>query len=125
MSKSEVAKLRMALEARVIELDGSPRYRESIKIEEGGDEVDRMRGAADREFAVRRLEAGSTKLREARAALKRMDEGTYGICLECEETISPLRLAALPWASLCLRCQAALDGDCGVKYARPALPMAA
>jgi len=125
MTKSEVNKLRKALEARVIEFDGSARDRESIQIEEGGDEVDRMRGAADREFAVRSLEAGSAKLREARAALQRMDDGTYGICLECEEAISPLRLAALPWASLCLRCQAALDGHCGVKYARPAFPMAA
>jgi DnaK suppressor protein len=125
MSKSIVNQLRMALEARVMEFDSSARQRESIFIEEGGDEADRTRGAADREFAVRSLEAGSTKLREARAALKRMDEGKYGICLECEEAISPLRLAALPWAPLCLRCQAAIDGDCGSKYGRPALPLAA
>jgi DnaK suppressor protein len=51
----------------------------------------------------------SIKQRETRAALRRVDEGTYGICQECEEPINPRRLAAVPWASLCLRCQEVRD----------------
>jgi DnaK suppressor protein len=38
-------------------------------------------------------------------ALVRVKEGTYGICQECEEPISPKRLQALPWAKFCVRCQ--------------------
>jgi DnaK suppressor protein len=37
-------------------------------------------------------------------ALKKLDEGTYGICDQCGEAISPGRLRALPEGVLCLRC---------------------
>jgi DnaK suppressor protein len=38
-------------------------------------------------------------------ALDRFDHGTYGICEQCKEEIDPARLEALPYATLCLRCQ--------------------
>ena len=38
-----------------------------------------------------------------------MDEGSYGTCAECGEPIASRRLAAIPWASHCIRCQEALD----------------
>jgi DnaK suppressor protein len=38
-------------------------------------------------------------------AIRRFDEGTYGICEKCGEEIDPARLKALPYATLCLRCQ--------------------
>jgi DnaK suppressor protein len=38
-------------------------------------------------------------------ALGRFDQGTYGICEQCMEDIDPARLEALPYATLCLRCQ--------------------
>ena len=44
-------------------------------------------------------------LREINDALQRMDHGTYGICLECEEPISSKRLDAVPWARYCVTCQ--------------------
>jgi DnaK suppressor protein len=44
-------------------------------------------------------------LREISDALHRIEHGTYGICLECEEPISVKRLDALPWARYCVRCQ--------------------
>jgi DnaK suppressor protein len=37
--------------------------------------------------------------------LHRIDSGHYGICLECEEPISPKRLEAVPWARYCVSCQ--------------------
>ncbi|MBI3664642.1 MAG: TraR/DksA family transcriptional regulator [Acidobacteria bacterium] len=42
----------------------------------------------------------------ARRALARLEEGAYGRCEECGEPISPKRLAAVPWADLCVACQA-------------------
>uniref|UniRef100_A0A831X8E4 Conjugal transfer protein TraR n=1 Tax=Thermorudis peleae TaxID=1382356 RepID=A0A831X8E4_9BACT len=39
------------------------------------------------------------------AALKRMDSGTYGICVECGQPIEPERLEAIPWAERCIRDQ--------------------
>jgi DnaK suppressor protein len=44
-------------------------------------------------------------LREISDALMRIDHGSYGICMECEEPISPKRLDAVPWARYCVKCQ--------------------
>ncbi len=38
-------------------------------------------------------------------ALARFEAGTYGICEQCGAEIDPARLKALPYATLCLRCQ--------------------
>ena len=38
-------------------------------------------------------------------ALKRMDEGAYGICRQCNKPISLSRLKAVPYASLCIECR--------------------
>jgi RNA polymerase-binding protein DksA len=38
------------------------------------------------------------------AALRRIDDGTYGLCTNCGKPIAEERLEALPWASLCIDC---------------------
>jgi DnaK suppressor protein len=42
-------------------------------------------------------------------ALHRFDQGNYGICEQCNAEIDPARLKALPYATLCLRCQQRLS----------------
>ena len=49
------------------------------------------------------------QLRDARGALRRIEEDTFGTCQECDEDIHPKRLAAVPWATFCIRCQEAAD----------------
>ena len=44
-------------------------------------------------------------LAQIRDALERFDRGTYGICDRCGAEIDPARIRALPYVSLCLRCQ--------------------
>jgi DnaK suppressor protein len=39
------------------------------------------------------------------AALKRIEDGTYGTCENCDRAISPERLEAMPWATLCIDCK--------------------
>ena len=41
-------------------------------------------------------------LSEIDAALKRIEDGTYGICTKCSKEIVPERLEVYPWASLCI-----------------------
>jgi len=41
------------------------------------------------------------------AALARLDVGTYGACTICGKSVGADRLAALPWAALCIECQRA------------------
>ena len=44
-------------------------------------------------------------LREVQDALRRIDQGAYGVCYACEEPISVKRLDAVPWAKFCVSCQ--------------------
>jgi DnaK suppressor protein len=57
----------------------------------------------DRENAL--LEAAEDQRAQIRTALKRMDEGTYGTCVDCHGPISEARLAVRPEAARCLECQ--------------------
>jgi RNA polymerase-binding protein DksA len=43
------------------------------------------------------------------AALKRIEDGTYGICTNCGKPISEERLEAMPWAELCIDCKRQLE----------------
>ncbi len=44
------------------------------------------------------------ELEEIRLALRRMEEGQYGICVTCEEEIPEARLEALPTTTRCVQC---------------------
>ncbi|HZO51683.1 MAG TPA: TraR/DksA family transcriptional regulator [Bryobacteraceae bacterium] len=125
MTNTELGKFRNVLKAVVIEMDSSMRRREDIHIQSSADELDRVLGAAERELAALNLVAASAKRRNAQEALRRMEQGIYGICEECEEPISPRRLAAMPAAVLCIRCQEAADCRCGARSGRTVLAMAA
>jgi DnaK suppressor protein len=48
-------------------------------------------------------------LRQIRRALARIADGSYGVCLHCEEDISPKRVNAVPWAGFCIKCQEQVD----------------
>lgn len=45
------------------------------------------------------------RLAEVNYALRKFDEGVYGVCEQCGQTIDWARLEALPAARLCIRCQ--------------------
>jgi len=53
------------------------------------------------------------KLIEIDEALKRIEEGSYGICEECGKRINPARLKAMPLARLCINCKAELEKKTG------------
>jgi len=46
-----------------------------------------------------------SRLRSIQHALERLNDGNFGICVDCEGPIGLRRLQALPWASHCLQCQ--------------------
>ena len=51
------------------------------------------------------MEMKSETLQKIDDALRRLEEGTYGTCAECESEISEARLRAVPFADLCISCQ--------------------
>jgi RNA polymerase-binding protein DksA len=59
----------------------------------------------DRELDYTLEENSGHVLAEIDAALKRIEEDTYGICTNCGKQINEERLEALPWATLCIDCQ--------------------
>ncbi len=109
MRNGDWKKYREILERKRAELTATLRRREEIAIEKSADAIDEVQRAAERDMAIRNLDRDSHLLRNIRAALARMDEGTYGICVRCEEPISPKRLEAVPWTPFCIRCQEAAD----------------
>jgi DnaK suppressor protein len=44
-------------------------------------------------------------------ALRRLEAGTYGVCVDCEEDIDERRLKAVPEAARCISCQEIYDRD--------------
>ena len=59
----------------------------------------------DREFSLSIASGEREMLYEFEDALKRIDEGTFGVCESCKSLITKVRLKAVPQARLCLRCQ--------------------
>jgi RNA polymerase-binding protein DksA len=64
----------------------------------------------DRELDYTLEENSEHVLAEIDAALRRIDDGTYGTCTNCGTTIPPERLEARPWATLCIDCKRLREG---------------
>jgi DnaK suppressor protein len=109
MTKAELEKFKSILEAKKAELTGSLRNRDEIVIEKAPDALDEVQLAGERELAIRNLDRDSNMLRQIRRALARIADGSYGVCLHCEEDISPKRVNAVPWAAFCIKCQEQVD----------------
>jgi len=109
MTKSELNKYKSALEAKQAELVHMVRNRDGIAIEKCSDALDEVQHATERELAIRSLDRDSNLLRNVRAALRRLEEGSFGVCLHCEEDVSPKRLAAVPSTAFCIVCQEVAD----------------
>jgi DnaK suppressor protein len=109
MTKLALQEFKGILENRQAELENRNRSREALTIERSSDELDRIQDGQEREFAIGELDRNTSRLREVRAALLRIDTGEFGVCVECEEDINPKRLAAVPWATSCIACQEVAD----------------
>jgi len=109
MNKTELEKHKAVLEAKQAELSRGLRNREDIAIEKTPDALDEVQLAGERELAIRNLDRESNLLRHVKGALVRVADGSYGICMHCEEEIKPKRLEAVPWTKYCIRCQEAAD----------------
>jgi RNA polymerase-binding transcription factor DksA len=111
----DTAEFRQLLEAERVRLTHSveflvrenPGALEDELGELGGKGVDNHLGdlataTFDRELDEGLEEGARQTLGEIEAALRRIDDGTYGTCPMCGQQIAEERLRALPWASLCI-----------------------
>ncbi|MEN6537300.1 MAG: TraR/DksA family transcriptional regulator [Bryobacteraceae bacterium] len=97
------------LDRKEAELVQGLRRRGDIAIEQSPDQIDELQQSATLELAVQNLSRGHSLLRDVRAALQRIQDGSFGACLQCQRAINSKRLAAVPWAPLCIECQEAAD----------------
>ena len=61
----------------------------------------------DLEFALMQMKAETAE--KISDALARLDQGTYGLCVDCGDEIAPPRLRALPFAARCKDCEEAIE----------------
>ena len=64
----------------------------------------------DREIDYTLEENSEHVLKGIEGALERIEEGTYGTCVNCGKPIAEERLAAIPWATYCIDCKRLLEG---------------
>ncbi|HEY0783349.1 MAG TPA: TraR/DksA family transcriptional regulator [Thermoanaerobaculia bacterium] len=86
-------------------------YNEDVKAgQESADDgtediVDRANAAYNRELMFSLSDSERQLLFQVEDAIRRIDEGTFGRCTNCGNTISVQRLEAIPWARFCIDCQ--------------------
>ena len=76
------------------------------RLESARDVGDQALMDLDRELGISLMEMRNRRRQAIDEALTRLHEGTYGICAECGIEISEKRLQAVPFAKLCVECQA-------------------
>ena len=86
------------LKARLIGIE------EALDAPATKDVEDRATEREDDEAMEHLGNAGLGEMRQIEAALHRIDEGIYGICVNCGENILPARLNAVPFAARCRTC---------------------
>jgi DnaK suppressor protein len=72
---------------------------------ESPDFVDQASAESEVDFTLHIKERESKLILKIQEALQRLDEGTFGICEECDEEISEKRLKARPVTTLCIDCK--------------------
>jgi DnaK suppressor protein len=107
--KRELEKYRRLLEEKKTELSAelakARNAEEETNEESTQDIADKAVSSYTREFLYSLTDGERTVLLRIDEALNRIDDGTYGFCLNCGTQMSDKRLAAVPWAPHCVDCQ--------------------
>ena len=70
-----------------------------------GDMADQADGNNEVHIQLKLKQTDAKILQAIEEALARLDKGTYGMCRDCGEQISPARLHAIPWTRVCITCK--------------------
>lgn len=78
-----------------------------------GDSADAAFDSGSEEITSQLMELEGKELLQIERALKRLRQGTYGVCEGCGTRIPVIRLNALPYSTLCIKCQREAELDSG------------
>jgi len=70
-----------------------------------GDLADQATGNNEVHIHLRLKQTDAKILQAIDDALRRIEQGTYGICRDCGELVAPARLNAIPWTRVCIACK--------------------
>jgi RNA polymerase-binding protein DksA len=105
MPTPDTAAIRSRLEAQLAELAGALRDRhEELTQPLDADFAEQASQLEDQDTNQALESAHLSAIRQIRAALQRIEDGSYGTCMKCGGPIAPARLEALPTATLCIAC---------------------
>jgi len=108
MQPTDLKKYRDILEAKRDELQKAEPAR-TPATEPGsksGDWIDQSSQESDLHVRLALKQTDSKLLRAIEEAIHRLDQGTFGICMDCENEIPTVRLDAVPWTRVCVECKA-------------------
>ena len=113
MDRATLGKFRSVLQARQQELarivSVSQEHGRSVVEDYPQDAAERASIYASKEFFFAHSTQERRLLKMVAEALERIDDGSYGQCVACDDEINPRRLEAVPWARYCLHCQERLE----------------
>jgi DnaK suppressor protein len=113
MDRKSIERFKKTLQARHRELRKSLAQAERdshAKHDYGKDEGDRANTSLGREIDMVQKSRDRALLSAVDVALKRISDGSFGQCLNCEQEINAKRLEAIPWVRYCITCQELIDG---------------
>lgn len=106
MREKELQFFRSLLLKNLRALDRQHRVWTIPRLADGNsDRIDQASAGFERDLFFQLHEREDSAIKEIYRALRRVEEGTFGICEDCEERIPHRRLRANPWATLCIECQ--------------------
>ena len=73
--------------------------------------ADRATAESDRAFTLRLRDRERKLIKKIQQALTRIEEGEFGVCVECGEEIGTARLKARPMTTLCINCKSKQEED--------------
>lgn len=98
--------LRLALEARS---QACTQDTQPVSLDQPIGRLTRMAAIQQQQTALGQQQRLEEELQQVIAALHRVDQQHYGLCLRCHEAIPYARLAIRPTATLCYDCQCELE----------------
>jgi DnaK suppressor protein len=109
MTKKDMEKFRRLLEEKKTSLStdlAKTRSAEEETTEEATQDIaDKAVSSYTREFLYSLTDGERSTLLQIDDALGRIDDGTYGMCINCGQAMAEKRLTAVPWAPYCVDCQ--------------------
>lgn len=112
MEKAEIENLKASLERQLRELQSDlSRELASASAPALADINDQATLESERSFELRIKDRERKLVSKVQEALKKIADGTYGICESCGEPIGVKRLQARPVTSLCISCKSEMEAE--------------